>query len=378
MTVDFVFVVSLSLTALVCMITSCGTVLEDGRYPRFEFGLLIHWSSEIVQRNRHWFACALVSCTPYHNVLQSILHSSLCLCCPNPRRGIPARFASWDPCIHLTYCDELVATPGHSPATTMSSLSSPSAAAASYEQNGAQDEPTALARLLEVAAAILRQGVDLVENGLTSDEHLTAHSNYIPGSTIGTSSHVVDPSTEKIDSIIGKHLRHARDHFVLLLDANASSPPHVLSYDKRLRNTPMESSRTAARDALNECITNLQEAVPKARIAEPITLHAVTPYPQVMETTFGREVRTLPSLHGLHMTLDRSYGLLPYTLSTTGVWLVTKLCLASRIPLICYLLGPRDCRRASESSPVSLPYFMLKRSCRVYKWETPSDLPHRR
>ncbi|KAI0762650.1 hypothetical protein C8Q74DRAFT_1291421 [Fomes fomentarius] len=190
----------------------------------------------------------------------------------------------------------------------MSSLSSPSAAAASYEQNGAQDEPTALARLLEVAAAILRQGVDLVENGLTSDEHLTAHSNYIPGSTIG------------------KHLRHARDHFVLLLDANASSPPHVLSYDQRLRNTPMESSRTAARDALNECIANLQEAVPKARIAEPITLHAVTPYPQVMETTFGREL-WFASLHAIHhwsmvrviagelgVQVEDSFGFAPSTL----------------------------------------------------------------
>ena len=74
---------------------------------------------------------------------------------------------------------------GHLPATTMSSLSSPSAAAASYEQSIVQDESTALARLLEVSTAILRQAVDLVENGLTSDEQLTTHSNYIPGSTIG-------------------------------------------------------------------------------------------------------------------------------------------------------------------------------------------------
>ena len=53
----------------------------------------------------------------------------------------------------------------------------------------------------------------------------------------------------------------------------------------------MESSRTAARDALNDCIAQLHKVVPNAKWAGPITLHAVTPFPQVMETTFGREVR---------------------------------------------------------------------------------------
>lgn len=51
------------------------------------------------------------------------------------------------------------------------------------------DETTARARLLEVSTAILRQAVQLVENSLTTDEQLTKHSNYIPGSTIGTSSY---------------------------------------------------------------------------------------------------------------------------------------------------------------------------------------------
>lgn len=53
----------------------------------------------------------------------------------------------------------------------------------------------------------------------------------------------------------------------------------------------METNRQAALDALNEAITQLQEVVPSARMQEPITLHAVTPFPQVLETTFGREVR---------------------------------------------------------------------------------------
>lgn len=47
------------------------------------------------------------------------------------------------------------------------------------------DEATALARLLEVSTIVLRQAVDLVNDSLTSDDQLTIHSQYLPGSTIG-------------------------------------------------------------------------------------------------------------------------------------------------------------------------------------------------
>ncbi|EJF66470.1 hypothetical protein BD309DRAFT_419438 [Dichomitus squalens] len=190
----------------------------------------------------------------------------------------------------------------------MSSLSSTAAAAVSFEQSTPQDEAIALARLLETSTAILRQGVDLVENGLTSDDQLTTHSNYIPGSTIG------------------KHLRHAKDHFTLLLDAVSQPTPHVLNYDKRARNTPMESSRTAARDSLNDCIAQLHKVVPNAKWSGPITLHAVTPFPQVMETTFGREL-WFAGLHAIHhwsmvrviagelgIKMEESFGFAPSTL----------------------------------------------------------------
>ena len=80
---------------------------------------------------------------------------------------------------------------------------------------------------------------------------------------------------------------------MLLLDLVSAPAPHVLNYDKRLRNTPMETSRDAAKQALNDCIAQLQRVVPKAKMAEAITLHAVTPFPQMMETTFGREVRPI-------------------------------------------------------------------------------------
>ncbi|OSD05959.1 hypothetical protein PYCCODRAFT_1431780 [Trametes coccinea BRFM310] len=102
--------------------------------------------------------------------------------------------------------------------------------------------------------------------------------------------------------------------------------PHVLSYDKRARNTPMETNRQAALDALNEAIAQLQEVVPLARMQEPITLHAVTPFPQVLETTFGREL-WFAGLHAIHhwsmvrviagelgIKLEDSFGFAPSTL----------------------------------------------------------------
>jgi hypothetical protein len=47
---------------------------------------------------------------------------------------------------------------------------------------------TPLTQLLVVAVTVLQQAADLVENVLTSDEQLTVHSKYLPGSTIGALS----------------------------------------------------------------------------------------------------------------------------------------------------------------------------------------------
>jgi hypothetical protein len=54
----------------------------------------------------------------------------------------------------------------------------------------------------------------------------------------------------------------------------------------------MESSLTTASDALKETITRLELIVPSVSIDTPVTLNAVTPYHQTVETSFGREVRT--------------------------------------------------------------------------------------
>ncbi|CCM01647.1 uncharacterized protein FIBRA_03708 [Fibroporia radiculosa] len=170
------------------------------------------------------------------------------------------------------------------------------------------NDATALTRLLEVSTTVLHQAVDLVDNTLTTDEQLTVHSQYMPGSTIG------------------KHLRHARDHFVLLMDSLSTPVPHALDYDVRIRNTPMETSRQAARDALDAAIGQLEKIVPDTKMDEQITLHAVTPYPQVVQTTFGREL-WFACLHAIHhwsmvrviagelgLKLEDSFGFAPSTL----------------------------------------------------------------
>ncbi|EKM60855.1 uncharacterized protein PHACADRAFT_189980 [Phanerochaete carnosa HHB-10118-sp] len=144
-------------------------------------------------------------------------------------------------------------------------------------------EDAPLQRLLEVSRVVLQQAVDLVDNDLMSDDQLTIHSQYMPGSTIG------------------KHLRHARDHFWLLIDSMESQPPYTLNYDYR-----------------------------KVNMDQPVTLNAVTPYPQTMQSTFGREL-WFGALHAVHhwsmvrvicgelgIRLDESFGFAPSTLVHQG------------------------------------------------------------
>ncbi|KAI0702464.1 hypothetical protein BC835DRAFT_1263872 [Cytidiella melzeri] len=175
------------------------------------------------------------------------------------------------------------------------------------------EETVQLSRLLEVSTVVLEQALDLLENYLTRDEQLTLQSKYVPGSTIG------------------KHLRHARDHFILLLDTmTAASPPYIVNYDARLRNTPMETSLKVAHAALSECIERLRREVPRLSLDEPLTLNAVTPYPQTLQSTFGREL-WFAGLHAEHhwsmirvhtgelgIRLPDSFGFAPSTLVHHG------------------------------------------------------------
>ncbi|KAJ3936665.1 MAG: hypothetical protein NXY57DRAFT_984809 [Lentinula lateritia] len=175
------------------------------------------------------------------------------------------------------------------------------------------ENTTNLKDLLFVAQTVLEQAVDLLDNDLKEDEQLTVPSKFLPGSTIG------------------KHLRHARDHFELLLICITSPPPYVLNYDSRSRNTPMEISRKAARTALLDTIRRLQTIVPTSNWNESITLNAVTPFPQTFQTTFAREL-WFAGLHCVHhwsmvrviageMNInvgDDCFGFAPSTLVASG------------------------------------------------------------
>jgi len=175
-------------------------------------------------------------------------------------------------------------------------------------------EPTQLIQLLFVSTTVLQQALDLVNNVLTQDNQLTAQSKYLPGSTIG------------------KHLRHARDHFILLLDCVTGAEPYVLSYDIRSRNTPMESNLFEARQALTNAISRLKELEisPPTELDQAMTLNAVTPFSQTFQTTFGREL-WFAGLHTVHhwsmvrviagelgITLPDDFGFAPSTLVYKG------------------------------------------------------------
>ncbi|KAF8321689.1 hypothetical protein DL93DRAFT_1450232 [Clavulina sp. PMI_390] len=167
---------------------------------------------------------------------------------------------------------------------------------------------------LYVSVSVVQQAIAfLAENKLTP-EQLSFPSTFIPGGTIG------------------KHIRHAADHYNLLLQAVAtpSATPVVLNYDTRKRNTDVETSPEAARDALTGIIDGLKEVVPATPLDTPITLHAVTPFDAVMQTTFGREL-WFASLHAIHhysmvrviaaeqgISAAESFGVAPSTLMFRG------------------------------------------------------------
>lgn len=112
-------------------------------------------------------------------------------------------------------------------------------------------------------------------------------------------------------------MRHARDHFELLLDTLNSPPPYVFSYDSRKRNTPMETSRASAYEALSSTISRINDLSlacqrhsqsdrdfltvhgRKIDLDEAITLNAVTPTMQALQSSFGREL-WFTSLHAVH------------------------------------------------------------------------------
>lgn len=52
----------------------------------------------------------------------------------------------------------------------------------------------------------------------------------------------------------------------------------------------MESSLSEARSALKDAIARFEAISPVMKLDQPLTLNAVTPFPQTLESTIGREV----------------------------------------------------------------------------------------
>lgn len=106
------------------------------------------------------------------------------------------------------------------------------------------------------------------------------------------------PHVSHFEWVAGKHLRHALDHYALLLDCLSNRTSTVFSYDTRVRDTPMESSRLCAKKVLMETIAKLDQVVPNANPDQEMTLNAITPHMHAFKTTIGREVSSVSSHSG--------------------------------------------------------------------------------
>lgn len=74
-------------------------------------------------------------------------------------------------------------------------------------------------------------------------------------------------------------------------DGSSNKVPANLSYDTRIRDTPVETSIAAGIQAFKETIASLDEISRFVPEDKPVVLKADTgPYEQVLHSTFGREV----------------------------------------------------------------------------------------
>ncbi|PWN99028.1 hypothetical protein FA09DRAFT_359638 [Tilletiopsis washingtonensis] len=156
----------------------------------------------------------------------------------------------------------------------MSSQSS--AAGSSYAQQA----------MLECALQVLDQPIALLAAGSVGDEQMSATSSLIPSSTVGV------------------HLRHAHDHFRLLLESlgsSASASAVALDYDCRTPAPAFERSAETARAELLKIKRQLQQAFGEhAELMEKeVRLAATTPARLDFGTTVGRELWFV-CLHAIH------------------------------------------------------------------------------
>jgi len=184
-----------------------------------------------------------------------------------------------------------------------------------HQDGNKSTETTPLNQLIWTSTVIVQQALTLLNESISSDDQLTFQSQLLPGSTIG------------------KQLRHAHAHFLLLLEAIT---PHrtqewVVNYDVRQRNTPMETNAESAKEAMHNLIAKLQELKEmQLRSEDPIVVNAVTPDRQILQSSLGREL-WFAAHHAVHhwamvrvvaaeqsIGVDESFGVAPSTLLYRG------------------------------------------------------------
>lgn len=128
------------------------------------------------------------------------------------------------------------------------------------------------------ALATLDQCAALVQG--VSDQCYTAPSKVLEGGTLG------------------KHVRHALDHYKAALDSTAGK---VIDYDHRERDVPMETSRDAALSA----VTTLQDRLSRlsdAELSRPVRIMVMLAGDGTLAelgSTLGREL-AFASHHAIH------------------------------------------------------------------------------
>ncbi|QRW27315.1 hypothetical protein RhiXN_01910 [Rhizoctonia solani] len=163
-------------------------------------------------------------------------------------------------------------------------------------------------QLTDVARDVMNQAIDLLKNTLTDDKQLTYQSEYIPGSTIAPPTRTRSLCPTFQGKLVSGDVAAALNSFVgqavadvtVAESSNGQAPAAALSYDARIRDTPMETSINAGIQAFEEAIKQLDDIAKYAPEDLPIVLTADTgPYQQVLNTTYGREL-WFGSLHAIH------------------------------------------------------------------------------
>jgi len=184
-----------------------------------------------------------------------------------------------------------------------------------HKEGDQSSKTTPLNRLIWTSTVLVQQALTLLTENITSDDQLTFQSRLLPGSTIG------------------KQLRHAHAHFLLLLEAITPDRTQewVVNYDVRQRNTPMETNIQSAKDAMVSLIEKLNGLKDMhLRSEDPLIVNAVTPDRQVLQSSLGREL-WFAAHHAIHhwamvrvvaaeqsIGADESFGVAPSTLIYRG------------------------------------------------------------